>query len=210
VADPPDGPLDPFDDPFVASQADPPADLPADLPAEPSAAGPAPADTAPGAPAGPLPRSPEAEARRRRRLWRRRRRIVGSLVFVGVVVALGVIVANAVGGGDDDSKSADKSTSSSASTTTTLPLAGPYEVTDGINVRGGPGSTFPVLGQIEIGNTVLVACAIDGESVAGPGGATTKWLRIFVAGPPSYVTAAYVAVGADLTNPGVIATCPPV
>lgn len=130
-------------------------------------------------------------------------------MFVGVVVALGVIVANAVGGGDDDSTSAAKSTSSSASTTTTLPLAGPYKVTDGINVRGGPGSTFPVLGQIETGNTVLVACAIDGESVAGPSGATTKWLRIFVIGPPSYVTAAYVAVGADLTNAGVIPTCPP-
>lgn len=163
-----------------------------------------------GAPAGPVARSPEAEARHRRRLWRRRRRIIGLVVFVGVVVALGVIVANAVGGGDDNSDSAEQRTTTSAAvTTTTLPPAGPYKVTDGINVRAGPGSTFPVLGQIELGNTVTVVCVVDGESVNGPGGATTKWLRIGVLGPPSYVTAAYVATGADVTNPAVIGPCPP-
>jgi uncharacterized protein YraI len=135
--------------------------------------------------------------------------IIGLVVFVAVVVALGVIVANAVGSGDGSNSATKDASSSTAVTTTTLPLAGPYKVTDGINIRGGPGSTFPVLGQIELGNTVLVACAIDGESVSGPGGATTKWLKIFLIGPDSYVTAAYVAVGADILNPAVIPPCHP-
>lgn len=132
---------------------------------------------------------------------------MGSLIFVAIVIALGVVVASAVGGDDDEAKKA-AGTGSTASTTTTLPPAGPYRVTDGVNVRAGPGAAFPVLGQIEVGNTVLVVCAIDGESVSGPGGATTKWLKIVVLGPDSYVTAAYVAVGADILNPAVIGPCP--
>jgi hypothetical protein len=140
--------------------------------------------------------------------------VIGTLAFVGVVVVLFVIVAMATGVGDGDDPSererelAARRSTSTPSTTTTLPPAGPYRVNDGLNVRAGPGASFPVLGQIELGTMVTVLCATDGDQVAGTSGVTTKWLRIPLPFDlTGYVSAAYVGVGADLVNPAVIAPC---
>jgi len=82
-------------------------------------------------------------------------------------------------------------------------------VLDGLNARSGPGASFPVVGVVEIGHTVFVLCVAEGDLVNGPGGQSTKWLRITTPFGPVYLTAAYVSVGADLTNPAKIAPCAP-
>ena len=82
-------------------------------------------------------------------------------------------------------------------------------MTDGLNIRSGPGATFSSLGQIEVGNEVQVMCVTDGEVVPGPLGQTNKWLRIVFWGPPAYVTAQYVAVGPDIASPTIIPPCAP-
>ena len=68
-------------------------------------------------------------------------------------------------------------------------------------------ASFPVLSTMELGTMVQVLCSTDGDQVSGTSGTTAKWLRIVVNGPPAYVSAAYVGVGADLTNPKVIPAC---
>ena len=75
--------------------------------------------------------------------------------------------------------------------TTLPPAAGPYKVTDGLDVRTGPGRTFPTVGTIELGREVMVACVIEGELVDGPNGPTTKWLRVTAANVSGYVTSQY-------------------
>jgi len=153
--------------------------------------------------------SPEHRARVRARKWRRRRRAIGTLAFLlvaaGLVAALVVVFR-----GDDDSDPEVASTrggGGEATTTTVVPLAGPYEVTDGLNIRAGPGSSFASFGNIETGYSVNVMCVTDGESVNGPLGASTKWLRIEFWGPPAYVTAQYVKTGPDLQSPTIIPPC---
>ena len=60
-------------------------------------------------------------------------------------------------------------------TTTTAPKpAGPYKVTTGVNMRQGPGTTFPSVGTIETGRAVLVVCVIEGEPVDGPNGTNSQ------------------------------------
>ncbi len=54
---------------------------------------------------------------------------------------------------------------------------------------------------------MFVACVIDGESVAGPAGPTTKWVRLAGFGPQGYVTVVYVTMGSDLDVPGKIPVC---
>ena len=82
-------------------------------------------------------------------------------------------------------------------------------MTDGLNLRSGPGSSFSSLGNIETGFEVKVMCVTDGEPVSGPLGRSTKWLRVEFWGPPAYVTAEYVATGADLQSPTIIPPCAP-
>jgi uncharacterized protein YgiM (DUF1202 family) len=80
----------------------------------------------------------------------------------------------------------------------------------GVNVRQGPGLNYPVAGTIEDGNQVSVVCVIDGDSINGPGGATTKWVRIEFDTLKGYVSAAYVAAGAALNDPAQLGPCPSV
>jgi uncharacterized protein YraI len=104
-------------------------------------------------------------------------------------------------------------TSTTASTATTAPaLPAPrlFKVTDGVNVRSGPGRTFPVLATVETGYDVLVVCAIDGESIDGPIGPTTKWVRIELNALKGYITNEYVATGPAINDPTIIGTCPSV
>jgi uncharacterized protein YraI len=153
-------------------------------------------------PAHPVaPRNPRQVRARRRR----RRRAIGTLLFV--VVALGIIAfaVFALSGSDDPSEEAT-TTTAAPTTSTTVPFSAAYNVTDGVNVRQGPGTTFPTVGTVETGKSVVVTCVAQGEPVNGPNGADSQWLK--VTGPPAgYVTAIYVSTGDDLRN-GKIPACP--
>jgi hypothetical protein len=152
-----------------------------------------------GAPAPLAPR--RVRARRRRR-----RRTIGALLFVAV--AVGVFAAAYLVLVADDSSDRAASTTSAPVTVTTAPKpAGPYRVTTGVNIRRGPGTTFPSVGAIETGRQVFVSCVIDGQPVDGPSGPITKWLRLTGFGPAGYLTLAYVDVGDDLNVPGKIPPC---
>ena len=138
--------------------------------------------------------------------------MLGVLVFLAVVIGLGVVVVMATtdSGDSDNTVAGDGGTGAAGSTTTTTtlpPPAGPFKVTDGVNVRAGPGTTFPILGQIELGNEVLVVCAIDGEAVPGPSGVSPKWLRVQTPAISGYVTAQYVDTGLALLSPAIIGVC---
>jgi uncharacterized protein YraI len=131
--------------------------------------------------------------------------VLGVIAFIAVVVALFVVVVASTASDDPPRRVAGAGRSTT--TTTTLPPAGPYRVTDGVNIRAGPGSTYPALGLIETGNEVLVTCVIDGEQVSGPLGLTTKWVRIVTPYGPAYLTAQYVATGPDIGSPTIIPVC---
>jgi uncharacterized protein YgiM (DUF1202 family) len=139
----------------------------------------------------------------RRRRWRR---AIGVLAFAAVAVALGTLAFKELAG-PGSGRDAASPVGTSTTIVPTLPPAGPYKVTDGLNVRTGPGRTFPVVGTIELGKEVMVSCVIDGESVDGPNGPTTKWLRVTSANVTGYVTSQYVATGAAVSNPAVIPRC---
>ncbi len=157
--------------------------------------------------------SPAHRARVQRRKWRRRRRLLGTLAFLVVIAVLAFVVVRAVGGDDDSPEREVAARGEGAggkdgtTTTTGPPPAGPYEVTDGVNLRAGPGSNYPALGQIEVGNEVQVMCVTDGEVVPGPLGDTNKWLRVVTFGPAAYITAQYVATGPDILSPTIIPPC---
>jgi uncharacterized protein YgiM (DUF1202 family) len=154
----------------------------------------------PGRPSAP----PHATIRRvRRRRWRR---ALGVLAFAIAAVAIGTLAFKELAGpGSGGDAAAPEATSTTL--VSTLPPAGPYKVTDGLNVRTGPGRTFPTVGTIELGKEVMVACVIEGETVDGPNGPTTKWLRVTAANVTGYVTSQYVATGAAVNDPAVIPRC---
>jgi hypothetical protein len=150
----------------------------------------------------PPPLTPRQVRARRRR----RRRILGTLLFLAV--AAGVFAAvYFVLVADDSSDRAATPTSAAVTITTAPKPAGPYRVTTGVNIRQGPGTTFPAVGAIETGHQVFVSCVIDGQPVDAPSGPTTKWLRLTGFGPAGYLTVAYVDVGDDLNVPGRIPAC---
>jgi uncharacterized protein YgiM (DUF1202 family) len=139
--------------------------------------------------------------------------LVIILIGLGAGAALFGVDSGDITGNNSSDVAAPADESGTSSTTTTVsPLSGwrPYKVTDGVNVRSGPGRTFAVLGTIETGFDVLVICAIDGESVTGPLGPTTKWVRIAFNNSKGYITSAYVATGPAINDPKVIGTCPSV
>ena len=152
----------------------------------------------------PAPLTPRQRASRRRH----RRRVFGVLVYV--LVAGGVLAATyfSVAGSDDSSDDAVSSNPELTTTTTAVPAAGPYRVITGVNIRQGPGTTFPSVGTIETGHSVFVTCVVDGQPVDGPTGPSTKWLRLVGFGPVGYLTVQYVDLGTDLTVPGKIPVCP--
>jgi hypothetical protein len=172
-------------------------------------------DDAPIEPDAPEPSSPRAPRGRRRR----RRR--GLLAFVLVVAALGAlalvyyaIAALVDSGGNSAGNNTAAGTSapspaaeSTTTTTTTRPPAGPYPLTDGVNVRAGPGTTYPSAGTMTTGTKVLVVCVIDGETINGPKGPTNKWVRITGTPPVGYITNEYVDTGTAIDNPAVIPVC---
>jgi uncharacterized protein YraI len=135
--------------------------------------------------------------------------VSGILLFVVVALGIFAFAAFALTGGDDSRDEATTTTATVAAVTTTTapPYAGSYKVTDGVNVRQGPGTTFPTAGTIEVGHSVLVVCVAQGQPVNGPNGPDPQWLKITGIGPTGYVTSIYVATGDDLHN-GKIPACP--
>jgi len=153
----------------------------------------------------PAPRNPRQIRARRRR----RRRQVGTLLFL--LVAVGVFATAYFAVTADDNSTDDASSSASvpgATTTTAAAFAGSYKVTTGVNVRQGAGTTFPAVGTIETGRSVLVICVIEGEPVNAPSGTNSQWLKVTGLGPSGYVSSAFVAVGDDLRSKKIPA-CPP-
>jgi uncharacterized protein YgiM (DUF1202 family) len=153
-------------------------------------------------PGGP-PAPPLTTARRARR--RRWRRALGVLAFSVAAVAIATFAFQQIAGPGSRHESAGSSPPTTV--VTTLPPAGPYKVTDGLNVRTGPGRSFPAVGTIDLGKEVMVACVIDGEMVDGPSGPTNKWLLVTSANVAGYVTSQYVATGAAVNDPAVIPRC---
>jgi hypothetical protein len=99
---------------------------------------------------------PPIPARQVRARRRRHRRVLGTLLFFAV--AIGVFAGAYFVLIDDDSpdRGAATATSAGVTSTTVHPPAGPYRVTTGVNVRQGPGTTFPTVGTIETGHVVFV------------------------------------------------------
>ncbi len=128
----------------------------------------------------------------------------GVLIFVVVAAGILGVAYLAVAGPDDSSDSSNRSSAPTGPTTTTVaPPAGPYRVTTGVNVRSGPGVSFPSVGTIETGHQVFVSCVAEGESVEG----ASKWLRLTGFGPIGFLTVRYVDTGDDLNIAGKIPAC---
>jgi hypothetical protein len=144
--------------------------------------------------------------RSRRARWHRRRRWIGFLAFALVAAAVLAIAWRDVSG--DDDRSQVTATSVLATTTPPIPPAGPFKVTDGVNVRTGPGTTYPAVGTIELGKEVMVTCVVSGEAITGPRGVVTTWVHVTAPGVVGYVTSQYVAVGNAIDDPHVIPPCP--
>lgn len=69
-----------------------------------------------------------------------------------------------------------------------------------LNIRSGPGASFPVVGSVADGATVAVYCQAVGSTVTGPYGTTSVWDRI---GTNRYVSDAYLLTGYDGYIPNV-------
>ncbi|MER7891568.1 N-acetylmuramoyl-L-alanine amidase [Micromonospora sp. NPDC094482] len=69
-----------------------------------------------------------------------------------------------------------------------------------LNVRSGPGASYPVVGTVADGATVSIYCQAAGSTVTGPYGTTNVWNRI---GTNRYVSDAYVYTGQSGYIPGV-------
>jgi len=128
-------------------------------------------------------------------------------VFLAVAVGVLAVAYFSLVGSDTSSNDTARVRTPRSTTTTTPRPAGPYRVVTGVNVREGPGTNYPTAGTIETGHEVFVACVIDGESIDGPIGPSTKWVRLAGFGPQGYVTVQYVTIGPDLDNPDKIPVC---
>ena len=87
---------------------------------------------------------PDDRVRRARRVRRRRvRRGLGTLAFLAVAAAIcrHRVLGGVKESGDDSRSVASQSTSRDHHTADSP--AGPFKVTDGVNVRTGPGTSFP-------------------------------------------------------------------
>jgi hypothetical protein len=142
--------------------------------------------------------------------WRRkRRRRLAAFWVVFLLILVGGVAAGFAlfGGGDDDSTSA-ATTTAVPSDLPNIPPAKLYKVTDGVNIRSGPGTTFRAVGTVETGFEVLVICQAEGENVNGPVGPSNKWLYVQYNDVNGYVTSQYVAVGPAINDLKVIGPCP--
>lgn len=111
----------------------------------------------------------------------------------------------------DDKKTdaAIATTDSSGPVATTLPPPRKYKASGGVNVRAGPGTKFPILVAVELGNDLVVVCRTEGESVSNGPTPTTQWLQVSIEGKVGYVSAAFVDTRGDLNNATAIGVCPP-
>ena len=82
-----------------------------------------------------------------------------------------------------------------------------YDVTDGILIRSGPGTSYAQIGSVAAGTSVPVVCTTQGESIDGPYGPDAHWDRITYNGTTGYVTDEYVDTKGDVDNPAVIPPC---
>jgi uncharacterized protein YgiM (DUF1202 family) len=141
---------------------------------------------------------------------RRVRRALGVLAFIVVAIVILAIAVMAVTGDGSSSGHANDVTPR-AVTTVAAPRpdhpAGPYKVTDGVNVRAGPGTNYARVGTIEMGKDVLVNCVIEGQVVSSPNGSTSQWLQVTSGTMRGYVASQYVAIGAAITDRSVVPVC---
>jgi hypothetical protein len=147
----------------------------------------------------------DRQTRRSRRVrWHRRRRWIGFLVFTLVAAGVLGLAYTTVSGGDDP---ASVTATVLATTTPPVPPAGPFAVTAGVNVRSGPGTTYPSVGTVDAGKPVMVTCVATGETIDGPRGSVNTWVRVTAPGVTGFVTSQYVATGAAISDPHVIPPC---
>jgi uncharacterized protein YgiM (DUF1202 family) len=138
-------------------------------------------------------------------------RISEYLVILLTLAVLGGALAWAYTSRDDAEPSASTATTTTVDplTPTTLPPPKWYKVNDGVNVRGAPTTSAPVVGRVETGKAILVVCRTEGQSVTSSEGSSNQWLRVVVALQPGYVSALYVDTGDDIDDPAVIGICGP-
>jgi len=136
-------------------------------------------------------------------------RVAEYVVILLVIVVLGGALAWAATRPDDKTSDAASTTTTTddPSVPATLPPPKSYKVNDGVNVRGGPTTGAPIVGQVESGKTVLVVCRIEGQSVTAPEGSTNQWLRVTIGATTGYVSAIYVETGDDIDDTNVIGLC---
>ncbi|MGH4033304.1 SH3 domain-containing protein [Actinomycetota bacterium Odt1-20B] len=69
-----------------------------------------------------------------------------------------------------------------------------YPLAADVNVRSGPGTSYPKIGHLPKGTRVTITCQRPGELVKGPTGTSRIWDRI---GSGRYVSDTYVRTGSD-------------
>jgi uncharacterized protein YraI len=127
-----------------------------------------------------------------------------------VAVVLGGTIVWATQRSDGPSNDANRATTTTVTSTPAPALPEPmlYKVTDGVNVRTGPSTSFAIVTQVELGREVLVVCQIEGQTVDGPRGPTNRWLRVSIENKTGYVTAQYVDTRGAIQDLNVIGNCP--
>jgi hypothetical protein len=136
-------------------------------------------------------------------------RVAEYLVILLVVVVLGGALAWAFTRPEKDERDDATATTTTVSSPTpaTMPPPKPYKVNDGVNVRGAPTTSAPVVTQVETGKSVSVVCRTEGQSVTSSAGSTNQWLRVTVGDLTGYVSALYVETGDDIDDIAVIGIC---
>ncbi|MBA4867165.1 SH3 domain-containing protein [Streptomyces sp. PSKA54] len=81
-----------------------------------------------------------------------------------------------------------------AEAATTAATASTYAVVADVNVRSGPGTSYPKVGSLQAGTRVTIYCQTPGQTITGPLGTSNIWDRI---GSDRYVTDTYVRTGSD-------------
>jgi Bacterial SH3 domain len=125
------------------------------------------------------------------------------VVVLGSALGVGIYLS-----GSRDNREAEKRVTTPSTVGATLPPPRAYKVTDGVNVRAGPGSTYAKVATVELGKEVLVICVTDGDNVQSAGGSSDQWLRVTVDNVSGYVTSLYVDTRGDLAGQAKIGRCP--
>jgi uncharacterized protein YgiM (DUF1202 family) len=139
-------------------------------------------------------------------------RVTEYLVILLTIAVLGGALAWAFSRPEDDKRADTTATTTTIVdplTPATLPPPKAYKVNDGVNVRGAPTTTAPIVAQVETGKSVMVVCRTEGQSVTSSGGSTNQWLKVTVGETPGYVSALYVETGDDIDDTAVIGICGP-